>query len=161
MIDISMPEFLEKQIENGIDLAIIIRKRKPNTKIIMISGYYDIDQVSYVLKQVDPEGFIAKGDLDPMDFITIIKKIINGERYRSQKIKEAIEKIKVFGATNLKIIVMLSKGADSKKIEDTLGILRSALQKRKTQIKEMLNIAGGNDQDLLAEAEKRKIIRFN
>lgn len=157
-LDISMPAYVEKNINDGVDFGKLIRKSDPDIKIIIISGHYNIAQVNEIIKYVDPVIFTAKSDLDGDLFLNIFEKVFNNSSFKSKEIKRTLKGSTDLNTQNLNIIVLLSQGAKSKKIQEKLKMSRSTLQKRKVQIKTIFNIEAGNDDAIIAEARKRNLI---
>lgn len=157
-LDISMPPYKEKNINDGVDLGKLIRKDNPEIKIIIISGDYNIKQVKEIIKYVDPAVFSTKSEIDGNSFLNIFNNIFKNDTFKSKAIKQLLRCSVDLNTQNLNIIVLLSQGAKSKKIQYELKISRSTLQKRKSQIKTIFNIEDGNDEAIISEARKRNLI---
>lgn len=161
-IDLSMPSYVDKNIENGASLAKLIRKNYPEIKIIILTGFSDSKTISELFNKISPNGFIEKSDLKGDDVINIFEQIDSGKNYFSKRILNNIENFKInnelFDYLNLEIIQFLSKGFSTKSISEKLPLSLSAIKKRKQKIKQTLNIENGNDEDIVLEATKRKII---
>ena len=59
---------------------------------------------------------------------------------------------------NRQIIILLSQGVKTKNLPDLLYLSKSAIDKRKAIIKQLLGIDKGNDEDILKEARKQGLI---
>ncbi|MBC7642347.1 MAG: response regulator, partial [Flavobacterium sp.] len=75
-LDISMPPFIERNLKNGIDLAEIIRKNYPKIKIIILTGGCNDDDISVIIRKINPNGFIQKSDLNAENIDFIFNQII-------------------------------------------------------------------------------------
>ncbi len=161
-IDLSMPPYIDKNIENGTNLAKLIRKNYPRIIIIILTGFSDGKTINELFVKINPNGFIEKSDLKGEDIITIFEQIISGKNYVSKRILLDQENFKInnelFDYLNLEIIQFLSNGFSTKSISEKLPLSLSAIKKRKQKIKQLLNIENGNDEDIVLEAIKRKII---
>jgi DNA-binding NarL/FixJ family response regulator len=161
-IDLSMPEFKEKNIKNGQDLAFLIRKNYPQLKIVILTGSCCDQIYTEISRSIKPNGFIEKSDLKASEIEIIFEKILNGENYESENILDVSKncdlRFKIMDEINIKIITLLSKGISTKTMEKVLPISLSAIKKRKRKIKQILEIETGNDEDIIKEAFVRKII---
>ena len=157
-LDYSIPAFPEKKIYSGLDLGALIRKYMPSTKIIMLTSFSDSIKLFEVLKKFQPNGLLIKSDYKPDTLLIAIKTVLEGETYYSP---EAVASIKqpLFTKGSLdsidrEIIILLAEGLINKSIALKLGLSYSAIEKRKSKIKDHLNIAKGNDEDLLLECRR-------
>jgi DNA-binding NarL/FixJ family response regulator len=76
-IDVSLPPYGEKKMFSGSDIALLIRKLFPQCKIIIISMHKEPLWVNQIYKSVNPEGFIAKSDINYKCFPEIFQSIEN------------------------------------------------------------------------------------
>lgn len=162
ILDLSMPPFKEKNINNGEDLANLIRMKYPEIKIIIISSLFNTIQLERIIKNICPQGLIEKSDISSYEhFIEIFTKIINGKSYRSKIVDKMfnnnINKIH-FDNTNRQIIILLSQGVKTKNIPKYIPITLSGVKKRKLKIKELLKIDFGDDEDIIRESKTLGII---
>jgi DNA-binding NarL/FixJ family response regulator len=162
ILDLSMPEYPEKSLNTGEDLAKLIRAIYPETKIIFITGYCNLIRLNSLLQNINPEGIIEKSDVDYNSFIIAFNKIIDGEFYRSETIQKTINNGKLnnvfFDSLNRQIVFLISQGITTKNIPLYLPLTLSAVHKRKSKIKELLQIECGNDEDIIRESQKKGII---
>lgn len=91
LFDISIPEYPAKNIESGIDLAILLKKKMPNCKIILLTMHDDKMKFQYIRENIDPIGMIIKNDLDFKEFLLAIEKVIDGQKYYSETILKMME----------------------------------------------------------------------
>lgn len=59
---------------------------------------------------------------------------------------------------NRQIIVLISQGVTTKNIPLYLPLTLSSVHKRKSKIKELLQIGHGNDEDIIRESQKESIL---
>jgi two-component system response regulator NreC len=161
VLDISMPPYLEKKINDGEDLAKLIREKHTNIKIIIITGYCNTLRLNNINKCIYPEGILEKCDVNYNVFISAFMHIINDNTYFS----ETVEKMQIndfsniyLDSTNRKIIELLSQGVKTINIPLYLPITLSGVNKRKQKIKELLKIESGNNEDIIRESKIRGII---
>lgn len=161
-LDLSMPPYTEKKINNGEDLAKLIRVKYPKIKIIILSSLFRIIQLERIIQNISPEGLVEKIDISNSDYISnMLNAVINGEYIKSEMVKKTINSNsnKIYlDSTNRQIIILLSQGVKTKNISKYLPINESAVHKRKLKIKKLLEIDFGNDEDILRESKLRGLI---
>jgi DNA-binding NarL/FixJ family response regulator len=158
LLDISLPPYMEFNIENGIDLASLIRQKFTNCKIVLLTMHSEPLTVDKIIKEINPEGFVAKSDINFELFPIICKKIMHGELYRSPTI---IESQKELHKSNInwdkhdsQILILISQGVKTVNLPDYIPLSMSAIEKRKANIKEQLLMGKGSDRDLISKAKK-------
>lgn len=160
-LDMSMPKYSEKNINNGEDLGKLIRNTYPTIKIIFITGFYKNIQLDRIIKNINPEGIIDKSDFKIEEFLKSINAILEGEYYKSKTISNAIttyyESTSCFDAIDLQIINLIKQGVTTKNLSNYLPLTLSGIHKRKQKIKEHLGIDTGNDEDIITECRVRGI----
>lgn len=162
IIDYRIPPYLEKKLLNGEDLAVFIKKKFSACKIIMITSHTEAFLVYNVVKRINLDGFLSKGDFDDKQLVEIFEDIVKGKIYYSRAIKDAINAVKpqhnlYLDETNRKIIQLVSEGYRTPTIADKLGLAKITIDKRKVVIKDMLNVKGG-DEAIITEAKRLSYI---
>ena len=89
LIDLSLPPYQDFNINSGIDLALLIRKKRFDCKIILLTMHTEPLIVNKIIKELNPEGFISKSDINFELFPIICKKILKGETYKSPSINQS------------------------------------------------------------------------
>lgn len=162
ILDYSMPPCHLNNLKNGEDIAIIIRAKFPEAKIIFVSATLSSFELESLLKNVNPEGIVEKSDIDFKDLSLILKRVIEGEVFYSHRIHKTINenqtKYLFLDALNLKIIELLSQGIATKNLPNYIPLSLSGVHKRKAKIKAVLNIDNGSDEAIIKEARKKGFI---
>jgi DNA-binding NarL/FixJ family response regulator len=157
LLDISLPPFKEQNINNGIDLALLLRKKNANCKIILLTMHSEPLTVDKIIKEIKPEGFIAKSDINFELFPTIIKKIFEGGTFHSQTIIESqrnlFKKNINWDIHDNKILLLISEGVKTINLPNYIPLSMSAIEKRKANIKDQLLQGKGSDKDLTEKAK--------
>lgn len=99
--DVSMPEM------DGIELSTYIKNNHPNTKIIMLTQYSDMQILKPLLKN-DVDGILLKGGQSD-EILIALEKVFNGEKCYSNTIMHVIADCYSGEANARDIIVKLSK----------------------------------------------------
>ncbi|WP_112085241.1 response regulator [Flavobacterium lacus] len=157
-IDRNMPPFLEKDIENGEDLAVLLKATNPDLKIVILTSH-DEPILLYELKnRLQPEGILVKSDLDYRSMQDAFQKIVDGNYYYSQVARQGFDTIKkhlnIFDQTDRKIILLLSQGLRTKTLPESLSITLSAINSRKKIIKDKLGVPHGDDEAIVKAARR-------
>lgn len=160
IIDKGLPGYEAKSILSGSDLAILIREKMPNCKIIMITAHTEVIIVYDIAKKIRPEGLIIKNDITPEKLQQAVMEIIAGDQYQSSMVKSCINEIwkkeLMIEDHNRQILLYLSKGFKIKELEGIIHLTTSAIQKRIIRMKKVFEVT--DDTGLVKEAIKQGFI---
>ena len=84
--DITIPSYTEKGIESGVDLALLMRKKMPDCKIILLTMHSEKLKFKYFFDTVKPQGLIIKSDLSFEELLLAFDKVLNGGTYLSETV---------------------------------------------------------------------------
>jgi len=164
LLDVEIPPATNGELISGEDLALFIKKKSPKSKIIILTKSDESHRINNVLQIVNPDGLLIKMDLNREMFILAFFKVLNAPPYYSATVANyfRIQSIN-FGESllddiNRKIIFYLSKGIKTKNLTNYIDLSLSAIEKRKVQIKNLLELNKANDEALISEAKKRGFI---
>lgn len=163
IFDISMPEYYEMNIYDGIDLALDFKNKFNDAKVLMISMHAEGCIINKVFKELKPNGIINKSDIDFESFSEIFSKVSNGEFFISETMLDALNQFNQtkfrFDDIDGEIIRLLERGIKTKDLPGFTGISLSAIEKRKKEIKfHLLEGEKGNDKDLVEKARLLKLV---
>lgn len=162
LLDISLPPYEEQNINSGIDLASLIRKKNPNCKIVLLTMHSEPLTVDNILKEIKPEGFISKNDINFELFPVICKRIIKGDIHRSKTIiesqRELFKQNINWDSHDNQILILISQGIKTTNLPKYIPLSMSAIEKRKANIKDQLLKTKGSDRDLIEKAKKLGLI---
>jgi len=85
-LDISIPIYAEKNIQSGIDLALLIKEKMPNCKIVLLTMHTEKLRFNYFSETINPSGLVVKNDLTFEELLIAFEKIMNGETYYSETV---------------------------------------------------------------------------
>lgn len=157
-IDINLPAYEEKKMFSGSDIALLIRKVLPYCKIVIISMHKEPNWVNQIFKSLNPEGFIAKSDINYKCFPEIFKSIESNEIYLSQSIvfaqKILIQKNINWDNYDSKILQLIADGIKTINLPKFIPLSLSAIEKRKSNIKKQLVLEDATDKELIDSAKK-------
>lgn len=162
LIDFTLPEFPEKGLHTGQDLIAVVREYSPKSKVAMLTSHSESLLLYRILMESKPEGLLVKSDFTSEEFLEAFDLIMKGENYYTSTVlkqkKELVPGNKIFDYYNRQILQLLSQGVKTKNIQEQLHLSKSAIDKRKAMIKDILGIDKGNDEDILREARKQGLI---
>jgi DNA-binding NarL/FixJ family response regulator len=160
--DISMPEYAEKGIYSGEDLAMLMKTEMPDCKIILLTMHTELLKINNIIKNINPSGLIIKNDLTFDELLFAFDKIINDESYYSQTVIKLVGQAQYnnieLDVFDKQILFHLSKGVKTKDLPTYIPLSLSAIEKRKLNIREILEVKGGTDVDLIREAKTKGVI---
>jgi DNA-binding NarL/FixJ family response regulator len=160
-LDISMPAYEEKGLYSGEDLAKLILQYMPNCKIIMLTMFTEFLKLKTLINNVNPRGLVIKNDLTFDELLNAFNKVINDQVYYSKSILEMLGshdnsiEIDLF---DKQILFHLSKGTNIEDIPQFVPISLNAIESRKTNLKELLNVVGREDYELVKAAKNKGLI---
>jgi DNA-binding NarL/FixJ family response regulator len=162
LIDLNLPPYQDFNINDGSDLASLIRKKGINCKIVLLTMHSEPLIVDKIIKELNPEGFISKSDINFELFPIICKKVIEGETYRSPSIdqsqKELFKRNINWDIHDNQILTLLSQGIKTVNLSKHIPLSMSAIEKRKANIKDQILLGKGTDEELIRMAKKIGII---
>lgn len=155
IIDILMSGNKNVEANDGEFFAQLLRRRNPDIKIIIISSISQSLKIYDLIKSIQPEGYIAKSECTSAKLLECIDVISHGY-YRSEYVRSAIKEVSkfepFFDNLNRQLLLLLSQGIKTKNLPDHLLLSLSAIDKRKSTLRQCLNIEDGGDEELLRVA---------
>jgi two-component system, NarL family, response regulator NreC len=162
LLDYSLPAYPEKGINSGKDLAVLTRKQKPDSKIIVLTSHSEALILYDLIVTVEPEGILVKSDFSAEELLKAFELIVEGGTYHSttvtQNVSELLSKKIYLDSYNRKIISLLAEGIKTKNIPNYMNLSISAVEKRKVQIKDYLGIDKGGDEEIIRKAKEAGLI---
>lgn len=162
VLDLSLPPCEIKEVSSGLDLGIIIKSKFPKCKIIIITHHSDGFLLHKVFKELMPNGFINKADVDNTIFEKIFNSVLNGETFVSETINKSIlsfnENLISLDEIDFKIIELIGKGIKTKELTNYIDLSLIAIEKRKAKMKFHFANNKINDKELV---ERIKMLNFS
>lgn len=147
LIDHRLPVYNEKSMLNGSDLALMLKEKNKQCKIVIITGHSEIMTVYTILKNVIPNGFMIKNDLTSESLVKGFQQVMSGTTYYSSRVKvilqEVFNKELLTDSTNREILFYLSKGYRIKELEGIVQLSSSSIKRRIAQMKVAFGISEG------------------
>lgn len=161
-LDISMPTYEEKGLFSGEDLAKLLNEYMPDCKIILLTMYTELLKIKNIIDTINPRGLVIKNDLTFDELLFGFDKVINNEIYYSQSIQKMMDQelhkpieIDLF---DKQILFHISKGTKTNELVQYIPLSLEAIETRKLNLKELLEIHDGSDIELVREAKNRGLL---
>lgn len=162
LLDINLPPFEEYNIFSGIELGKLIKLKFPLCKLIFLTMRSEPVLVDKILKDLSPEGFISKNDINFETFPLVCNEIIKGEFFRSDTIinsqRELFKKNINWDVYDSQILLLIADGVKTINIPEYIPLSMSSIEKRKANIKAQLINGVGNDKELIHSAKRLGLI---
>lgn len=162
LLDIGLPPYPDERILSGEDLTALIKSNHLNCKTLIITSHAETFMLYNLIKRNEPEGILVKSDFKAEELVQAFEAVLRGESYFSETVLQSMRSLhgkEVFlDSCNRKMIGLLARGIKTKNLPAHLNLSLSAIDKRKSQIKEIFNISKGSDEDIIREAKKRGFI---
>lgn len=161
-VDLSLPPYLEKNMKSGEDLALLIRKKIPNCKVVILTSHAEAFTLDNIEKNIQPNGLLVKSDFTADEFLLAFEQIYNNHFYKSKTVIDNIielqEKNSFLDENNRKLITLLAEGVKTKNLPQHMNLSISAIDKRKAQIRYFFKIEKGSDEDIIRAAKNHGLI---
>lgn len=157
VIDYSIPNYPDKNLFSGEDLALMVRQNMPGCKVIVMTMHKEADIMGSILEKVKPDGFINKSDCTTDELIDGFAAIMAGQTFYSKTISDYLKMLEngiQLDNIDMRIMHLLAKGIKNKNLPKYIPLTASGIEKRKYRIKYLLHVEG-DDEALINEARKR------
>jgi DNA-binding NarL/FixJ family response regulator len=156
-LDRSMPPYPEQKIFSGEDLISHIRKHRAQAKIVILTSIAEKFSVYDSVYKYRPDAMLIKSDVDDETLIECVQSVLDSQSYHSMLVREALKEEIItkghFDGVDRQLITLLSQGFRNATIAEKLQISPSSVEKRKSRIKDYLNV-NGNDEEIIKECRK-------
>jgi len=161
-LDIKLPPSTDGKILSGEDLGIKVNKVLPESKIIISTTFNDNYRINSIIKNINPDGFLIKNDIDHNEIITAINRVLTDPPYYSQTVnkyfrKQAVNEFMI-DKIDRQLLYELSIGTKMKDLPGILPLSIAGIEKRKRHLKVIFNVEGQDDKALIAVAREKGFI---
>ncbi|WP_452603051.1 response regulator [Pontimicrobium sp. MEBiC06410] len=161
-LDIMLTQSNNAKIVSGEDLGVIIRDLMKETKIIVSTFLNNNYRIHNIIKNINPEGFLIKNDIDTKNLIEAINRVITNPPYYSNTVIEILRKNVsskiMLDDIDRKILYELSIGSKMKELPNVIPLSKAGIEKRKRALYSVFNIKENSDRQLIIEAKKSGFI---
>lgn len=158
ILDINFPISEANKIMSGEDLGLKIKEQYPQIDIIILTTLEDPLRLNNILLNINPSGFLLKGDTTPEELIRCVETVISNPPYYGSKISkllrnEASNKY-VIDETDRLILHQLSLGTKTKDLTKYVNLSLRAVENRKKKLKIIFGVSDRGNKSLLDRARE-------
>ena len=154
MLDLSFPVTADSMITSGDQLGQKIKENYPEIKLIILTGSTEASQLRMMIKKINPEGFLLKGETNSREIWRCIETLLDGNKYYSLNINKIIQAQFVndfeLDEYDRKILEQLSLGVKTKNIPNTVPLSLRSVEVRKRKLRALFQAQ--DDEELLRKA---------
>lgn len=161
-LDISLPPSSDGKYLSGEDIGIRIKQILPKCRIIVATTFNDNYRIQVILRNVNPDGFLIKNDINKDELVTSIKTIIDKAPYYSKSVLELFRKQAStdyqLDKIDRQLLYEMSIGTKMKDLPNIIPMSMPGLEKRKKQLKEIFKVQDNDDRELILKAKEKGFI---
>lgn len=161
-LDISLPPSSDGKILSGEDIGVKIRQVLPKCKIIIATTFNDNYRIQVILKNVNPDGFLIKNDVNKNELVSSIKSILAETPYYSKSVLELFRKQSSsdykLDKIDRQLLYEMSIGTKMKDLPKIIPMSMTGLEKRKKQLKVLFEVKDNDDRELILKAKEKGFI---
>lgn len=161
-LDMRLPPSKDGTILSGEDLGLKINKLLPDAKIIVSTTFNDNYRVHSIFKNINPDGFLVKNDITPIELVQAINEVLNDPPYYSKTImkllRNQVSNDYLLDDIDRKIMYELSIGTKTKDLPALVPLSIAGIEKRKRLLKQVFGIDSSDDRELILTAKEKGFI---
>lgn len=161
-LDMRLPPSKDGTILSGEDLGLKINDLLPEAKIIVSTTFNDNYRVHSILKNINPDGFLVKNDITPIELVTAIKDVLDDTPYYSKTVmkllRSEISNSYLLDDIDRRILYEISIGTKTKALPGLVPLSLAGIEKRKRILKQIFEIEGSDDRELILMAKEKGFI---
>ncbi|UMB59470.1 response regulator [Lutibacter sp. A80] len=161
-LDISLPPSTDGVYLSGEDLGVRINQLLPKCKIIVATTFNDNYRIQVILKNVNPDGFLIKNDINKEELVFSIKTVLDGSPYYSKSVLELFRKQASIDykldKIDRQLLYEMSIGTKMKELPKIIPMSLAGLEKRKKQLKTLFKVKENDDRELILKAKEKGFI---
>ncbi len=161
-LDMRLPPSKDGKLLSGEDLGIKINEILPEARIIVSTTFNDNFRVHSIFKSVNPDGFLVKNDITPIELVQAIKEVLIDPPYYSKTVtkllRNQVSNDYLLDDIDRKIIYELSIGTKTKDLPAQVPLSITGIEKRKRLLKQIFDIDGTDDRELILVAKEKGFI---
>jgi DNA-binding NarL/FixJ family response regulator len=161
-LDIKLPPSKDKKILSGEDLGLKINKLLPDSKVIVSTTYNDNYRIYSLLKNLNPDGLLIKNDITASELVNAINLVLTSPPYYSSSVSQTIRNEMLndllLDKIDRRLLYELSIGTKTKDLPMTVPLSIAGVEKRKRNLKNIFNVSGLEDKDLINKAKEKGFI---
>jgi DNA-binding NarL/FixJ family response regulator len=158
-VDIHLPKSITTIIESGEELALELKKKFSNIKIIIPTQYNQAERIKHIVNMVAPDALLLKEEFRSIQISQAVHAVLNNEHYYSPKVVTLLRKEDLeFDVYDLKILSCLARGVKIKDMPLYIPLSLRAIEDRKSMLMFKLEVPARNNEKLIAVAREKGLI---
>lgn len=161
-LDMRLPPSKDGTILSGEDLGLKINKMLPEAKIIVSTTFNDNFRVHSIFKNINPDGFLVKNDITPVELVQAIREVLNDPPYYSKTVmkllRTQVSNDYLLDDIDRRILYELSIGTKTKDLPALVPLSLTGIEKRKRLLKQIFDIDSTDDRELILAAKEKGFI---
>lgn len=161
-LDISLPQSADGEYLSGEDLGIAIKNLQPKCKVVVATTFNDNYRIQAILKNVNPDGFLIKNDVNKDELVFAIKTLLDGSPYYSKSVLELFRKQASIDykidKIDRQLLYEMSIGTKMKDLPGIIPMSMPGLERRKKQLKKLFEVKDNDDRELILKAKEKGFI---
>jgi DNA-binding NarL/FixJ family response regulator len=158
-LDISMPEYPEKNILTGEDLAKLINNQMPSCKVVLLTMHSERLKAQKIIEEINPIGLVIKNDLTFANMLLAIETVLKGEKYYSESVinflNQQQKEVIYVDVIDRQILHFLSKGIKDDDVALYIPISSASVLSRIENMKELIGMKKCTIAQLLETANEK------
>ena len=156
MLDINFPISEGSKFLSGEDLGIKIKQEYPAIKVIVLTVLEDSFRLNNILDNINPDGFLLKGEVTAKKLIHCIEAVITSPPYYGSRISKLLHSRAThkfsLDKTDRVILYQLSLGTKTKDLPEHVNLSLRAVEDRKKKLKDIFGVKNEGNNALLEKA---------
>jgi len=156
MLDINFPVSEGSKFLSGEDLGTKIKQDYPAMKVIVLTVLEDSFRLHSILNNINPEGFLLKGEVTAKKLIECLETVITSPPYYGSRISKLLHSHATnkfsLDKTDRIILYQLSLGTKTKDLPQKANLSLRAVEDRKKKLKEIFGVKSEGNNSLLEKA---------
>ncbi len=158
-VDIHLPRSESRKIDSGEALALELKKKFPDIKIIIPTQYNQPDRIRYIVDTVRPDALLLKEEFRSAQICQAVEIVLTGGIYYSSKVESLLRKAPAgFDDYDLKILNCIARGVKNKDMPQTIPLSLRAIEDRKSMLIIKLGVPPRDNERLIAIAREKGLI---
>jgi len=162
ILDLTILSSFEERLLSGLDIGKLIRRHRPNTKIVVISSITPQSEYQFLFNEINPDACMFKNSITTHDIKQALCNVIQAGTFycytTNRFMKNGILKHLDIDEIDLKLLSELTLGSTTRELEKIIFLSRRTIEYRKKALKEKLDVINGSTRDLILKAKSLKLI---
>ncbi|MBK5214556.1 MAG: response regulator transcription factor [Flavobacteriaceae bacterium] len=161
-INLDFPFPVHEKYNTSISLLSTVKKNNPETHIVVTMRNTTVYSLRKVFKKINPHCILELIDCDQETIIASLNAVIKREVYYSRNVLLLLHKfLKTFETmdnTDYAILHELDLGTAITALPEKVHLSHSTILTKRTKLKELFNLVGKTDTDLIKEVKRQNFI---